>query len=57
MSTDLAAWIDRYKLTEWAPGDDSMPCPQCEERVTCETCRESIRRVVLSVRVPEQVEI
>ena len=57
MSTDLAAWIDRYKLTEWAPGDDCMPCPQCGERVTCDACRESIRRVVLSVRVPEQVEI
>ena len=55
--TDLADWIDRYKLTEWHPGDYCMPCPQCGERVTCDACRESIKRVALSVRVPEQVEI
>ena len=50
MSTDLAAWIDRYKLTEWAPGDDSMPCPQCGERVTCGACRASIASVRQSLR-------
>ena len=50
-------WMSRYKFREHVPGDPVMPCPQCGERVTCEACRESIRRVALSVRVPEQVEI